>query len=93
MEIAPNGAEEALVVESLHPVDHPVCRQDQQPLGMHIHERHHHPVRAFEAWILLPEGERRFVPVVAIGDQQFLIRHQRPDSLDGIRRRNLPYPV
>ena len=51
---------------------------------MHVDERHHDPVRARQAGILVAERQRGFVAVVAIGDEQLLIAHE-PLDLSGVR--------
>src|SRR6266849_4818805 len=49
---------------------------------MHIDERHHDFRRVFASRILVAKRERGLVAMMTIGDEQFLIGHQSPDSGD-----------
>ena len=55
---------------------HAMRGQDLQPWRMHVDERHHHVLRRRVAGIFVAIGQRSLVAMMAVGDQQFLRRHQ-----------------
>ena len=58
--------------------------QNLQARRVHVDEGHHDAVGAGQAGIFVAEGQGGFVAMVAIGDQQLLVRHQ---LLNARRRR------
>ena len=59
-------------------VHQPVRGQNLQAGRMHVDERHHDAVRARQAGVLVAEGQRGFVAVMAVGDQQLLVAPSAP---------------
>ena len=67
-------------------------RQDDQARIAHVHQRRHHEFRR-SVWIslasrraaLVAVGERGLVPVMAVGDQDFLVAQRLLDGGDGRR--------
>ena len=57
--------------------------QDLQARRVHVDEGHHHAVGAGQVRVLVAECQRGLVAVMAVGDQQLLVRHQ---LLDRARR-------
>ena len=47
---------------------------------MHIDEGHHHAIGAGQVGILVAESQGGLVAMVAVGDHQFLVRHQLLDA-------------
>ncbi len=74
----------------IHAVDQPVRGQDAQAGGVHVDEGHHDAPGAGEIGVFLAECQRGFVAVVAVGDEQLLVRHQLADALAA---GNLPHAV
>ncbi len=57
---------------------------------MHVDEGHDHAAGAGEGRVVAPEGHGGLVAVVAVGDEQFLVRHQLLDLRVGA---DLPHAV
>ena len=91
LEIVRRGAQEPVRQLVRRDAAHqPVRRQNLQARRMHVDEGHHHPVRAGQPRVLLAERQRRFIAVMAVGDQQLLVAHQ---LLDAAGAGDLPHPV
>ena len=72
--------------------DDAVCRQNRQPFARRIEQRHHYffvrRVRIHAAGAraaLVPVGQSRFVAMMAVRDDEFLVRHFPPDGLESLR--------
>ena len=81
-------------------MDPPVRREDDDPLVVHVAQEHHHmfpggilPGTSMPLPHLVPVGQRRFVPVVPVGDENLPVAHPGRRCRDGLRVVNLPDPV
>ena len=66
---APARAQQAVHVCLVHQA---VGGQDSQARRVHVHEGHHHVPRVLDLRMLVAEGQRRFVAMVPVGDDQLL---------------------
>ena len=84
-------------------------RQNHQPVGVHVDERHHHRrfrigrLRQLAGAVFRPRirrwrvffrvVQRRLIAVVAVGDDQLLVGHRRGQQADGRRVIHAPKPM